>query len=303
MNLFVYLITKYVDKSKNHNIIVTEGSYYSKGEIFMDHTIELLTRFGLTASEAKVYVSLLQMDASTGYKISGKSGVARSKVYNILSSLVERGFVFKSKDQRPLYSALPVDELTIKLNSERKKDIKTINNDLSKIGPEQDSGSMWSINDYDQAFEKILFQINSAKKSLYVQIYSEDLSDEIVKALSDAEQRLHDFVVILFSDHHRYTLPFRRFYKHYFEADKISDYGGRWINVVSDSQEVVYGKLPNNAKNVDLIWTKNNSMVFMAKEYVLHDAYNLRTLNSLNKEAHQVFGPNLEGVRNIYFDK
>lgn len=43
-------------------------------------------------------------------------------------------------------------------------------------------------------------------------------------------------------------------------------------------------------------------MVFMAQEYVLHDAYNLRTLNKLDKEAREVFGADLADVRNIYFD-
>jgi len=72
---------------------------------------------------------------------------------------------------------------------------------------------------------------------------------------------------------------------------------------VSDSNAVTYGKLPNDSGNTDVIWTQNSSMVFLAQEYVLHDAYNLRTLTILHDEAEEKFGSNLEGVRNIYFDK
>jgi len=269
----------------------------------MESVTELLSKFGLTNSEAKVYVSLLQMDASTGYKISGKAGIARSKVYNVLSSLTSKGLVLQSKDEKSLYTALPVEELVSKLQRDSKQDIEGIHKSLKNLRPDDNSSLIWSVNSYDQVFEKALFQIRNAKESLYVQIYSEDLTDELAQALADAESRLHKFVVILFSNHHRYNLPFRRFYKHFFEADKILDYGGRWINVVSDSNAVTYGKLPNDSGNTDVIWTQNSSMVFLAQEYVLHDAYNLRTLTILHDEAEEKFGSNLEGVRNIYFDK
>lgn len=268
----------------------------------MESVVELLSKFGLTNSEAKVYVSLLQMDASTGYKISGKSGIARSKVYNILSSLVERGLVMQSKEEKPLYTALPVDELVAKLKHESTQDIEGIKDALSNVGPDKGTGSIWSLGKYEQVFDKIIYQVQNAQDSLYIQIYSEDLTDELIEALSAAESRLHKFVLILFSNHHRYNLPFDRFYKHFFEADKESDYGGRWVNCVSDKNTVTYGKLPENSQNVDVIWTQNSSMVFLAQEYVVHDAYNLRTLNALHDSAQKVFGKTLEGVRDIYLE-
>jgi len=268
----------------------------------MESVTELLSKFGLTSSESKVYISLLQMDASTGYKVSGKSGVARSKVYNILTTLVNKGLVLQSKDENSLYTALPVEELIAKLQFDSAKNIEGIHEALANLGPEKDSGSIWAIGSYQQVFDKILFQINHATDSLYVQIYSEDLTDEVIAALADAENRLHKFVVILFSNHHRYDLPFRRFYKHFFETDKVLDYGGRWINVVSDANAVTYGKIPSNAEDVDVIWTQNSSMVFLAQEYILHDAYNLRTLSVLQDKAEEQFGTDLEGVRDIYFD-
>ncbi|APU71239.1 hypothetical protein [Companilactobacillus crustorum] len=72
--------------------------------------------------------------------------------------------------------------------------------------------------------------------------------------------------------------------------------------MVSDGEEVTYGKLPKKSVNTGVVTTKNSSMVFLAQEYVLHDAYNLRTLSMLKSEAQKKFGNDLEGVRNIYFD-
>lgn len=101
----------------------------------MESVTELLSKFGLTNSEAKVYVSLLQMDASTGYKISGKAGIARSKVYNVLSSLTSKGLVLQSKDEKSLYTALPVEELVSKLQRDSKQDIEGIHKSLKNCVP------------------------------------------------------------------------------------------------------------------------------------------------------------------------
>lgn len=268
----------------------------------MDHEIALLNNFGITNNEAKVYISLLQMDASTGYKISKSSGVPRSKIYNILSSLEEKGLVLRSADETPLYKSLPVSELVSKLKNDSKADIDSIQSALSGLGTVTQRESIWMIDSYAQVFERVLYQINNAKKSLYIQIYSEDLTPEIITSLAEAEKRFHKFVVILFSNSQQYSLPFERYYKHFFETDKTLDYGGKWVNVVSDGEEVTYGKLPQKSKNTGVITTKNSSMVFLAQEYVLHDAYNLRSLSALKPEAQKIFGSDLEGVRDIYFD-
>lgn len=269
----------------------------------MDQEISLLNHFGITNNEAKVYITLLQMDASTGYKISKASGIPRSKIYTLLSSLEEKGLILKSADETPLYKSLPVNELISKLKNDSKEHIEDIKDALMNLGTVTQRESIWLIDSYEQVFEKVLYQINTAEKSLFIQIYSEDLDPEIIKALAEAEKRLHKFVVILFSNHQQYSLPFKRYYKHFFESDKTLDYGGKWINIVSDGDEVTYGKLPEDSSNTGVVTTKNSSMVFLAQEYVLHDAYNLRTLSILDDEAKKKFGEDLEGVRNIYFDE
>lgn len=269
----------------------------------MDKEISLLNNFGITNNEAKVYITLLQMDASTGYKISKSSGIPRSKIYNLLSSLEEKGLILKSADETPLYKSLSVNELISKLKNDSKEHIDDIKDALADLGTVTQPESIWLIDSYEQVFEKVLYQIENAQESLYIQIYSEDLSPELINALATAEKRLHKFVVILFSNHHHYSLPFKRYYKHFFEADKTLDYGGKWVNIISDGNEVTYGKLPEKASNTGVVTTRNSSMVFLAQEYVLHDAYNLRTLSLLDADAEKVFGKDLEGVRNIYFDK
>ena len=53
-----------------------------------ESTINLLNKTGLTDGEAKVYLALLQNGGSSGYEASKQAGVPRSKIYNLLESLV-----------------------------------------------------------------------------------------------------------------------------------------------------------------------------------------------------------------------
>ena len=209
----------------------------------------------------------------------------------------------QSEDKSAIYAPVAANEIIERLKKQSKTNIEKLQQSLEGLTAKQVDTSIWQLPDYQQVIEKAIFQIEHAKKSLYVQVYSEDLSDELVAALTAAQKRLHEFVVILFSQHQHYELPFRRLYKHYFEADKVLDYGGRWLNVVADGQAAVFGRLPESLQQTGVVYTRNPSMVFLAQEYVLHDAYCLRTLQRLHEPAQKAFGTDLEGVRNIYFNE
>jgi len=74
----------------------------------MKSIIYLLREFNFTESEAKVYVALLENGACTGYEVSKLSGVARSKIYNVLEALLQRGAITDSQgDKTILYRANP----------------------------------------------------------------------------------------------------------------------------------------------------------------------------------------------------
>jgi predicted transcriptional regulator len=269
----------------------------------MNEKIKLLMHFGLTENEARVYLTMLQIKPTTGYQISKRSGISRSKIYSILASLVEKNYVLQSEDKSAIYAPVAINEIIESLKKQSQINIEKLQQSLGRLTVEQTDTSIWQLPDYQQVIEKATFQIEHAQKSLYVQIYSEDLSEELIAALTAAQNRLHEFVVILFSQHQHYKLPFRRFYKHYFAADKVLDYGGRWLNVVADGQAAVFGRLPEDSLQTGVVYTQNPSMIFLAQEYVLHDAYCLRTLQQLHGPAQKVFGKDLEGVRKIYFNK
>lgn len=91
--------------------------------------IETLIDFGLSEKEAKVYISLLELEIATVGEIAKKSDVNRSSVYVVLELLKKRGFVTTSGDKTVLhYIAVSpevilknAEDLAVKQNEIRKK--------------------------------------------------------------------------------------------------------------------------------------------------------------------------------------
>ncbi len=67
----------------------------------MESVVEKLRKVGLTEYEAKAYPSLLNTQLSTATQVSEKSGVPRTKIYSVLESLRNKGWVH-------VYSGVPL---------------------------------------------------------------------------------------------------------------------------------------------------------------------------------------------------
>ena len=59
----------------------------------MDDVIKHLMRLGLTEYEARAYVATVSLGEGTVNEISRESGVPRSRAYDVMERLAEKGFV------------------------------------------------------------------------------------------------------------------------------------------------------------------------------------------------------------------
>jgi len=84
----------------------------------MESVVKKLQKVGLTEYEAKVYLSLLSDHLNSATKISEKSGVPRTRVYSVLESLENKGWIriysgipllFKAVDPREVFEKIQKD--------------------------------------------------------------------------------------------------------------------------------------------------------------------------------------------------
>ncbi len=273
--------------------------YFSWRRRPINNLIHLLGKFNFTESEAKAYMTLLQNGPSTGYEISKISGIPRSKIYNLLETLIGKGVVLCTKNTNPVYyNAIPAEELAKNLKQDYDSAILEIKEGLKTFDSQMNLEYVWFIRGYKNIFNKYKNILQDTKEELHIQIWKEDLK-HIHKELKTVENKGVKMLVILYGADKNEDIGIKNVYKHGFEKEKLQEMGGRWITLVSDSKEVLFGHI-QNPQQAEVIWTESKPLVLLAKEYVKHDAYFYRLMGALGNAVEETFGSDLSDVREIY---
>ena len=157
---------------------------------------QLLGHLGFSEYEAKTYLALLNKSPLTGYAIARMSGVPRSKIYEVLGSLVERGDVFISCGEPVQYAPKAPDDL---ITSRRKMVEKQLDDAARGLQEFADQNTptdlLWDIRGREEIFFRINEVIGRAKHQLLMQFFDEDLSeveDQLEKAAARGVENFRD---------------------------------------------------------------------------------------------------------------
>ncbi len=105
--------------------------------------IENLKEFGLNSDEAYIYIELLKNGSSTSYSLHKNTGIGRSIIYKLLSSLVLKNLVsLEETSSSKIYSAFPYKNLSNLVEVKEaevesmKKSLDNVFDNLSSIAKE-----------------------------------------------------------------------------------------------------------------------------------------------------------------------
>jgi HTH-type transcriptional regulator, sugar sensing transcriptional regulator len=112
------------------------GSFKYKKPFRKPMKLELLEEIGLTKSEIKVYLALLELGSSTTGPMVDKSGAASSKIYEILDRLIQKGLVsYAIKAGTKHFEAADPKRL-LDYMKEKEQKLKQQEKELTKLLPE-----------------------------------------------------------------------------------------------------------------------------------------------------------------------
>jgi sugar-specific transcriptional regulator TrmB len=96
--------------------------------------VRLLNDYGLSLYEARTYFTLLTVGRAKVLEITRKASVPQSKSYEVLESLIDKGFVELTRAERPKeYSAKALDEVTDFVAKERERQIRRMEANEAKL--------------------------------------------------------------------------------------------------------------------------------------------------------------------------
>ena len=95
--------------------------------------LERLQRLGLTSYEARAYLALLRRDSSTAAETARLAGLPRQRVYDVLSSLVEKGLASTKPGKAVKYSATPPEHALESLMTQHRQQLAELERDTSSM--------------------------------------------------------------------------------------------------------------------------------------------------------------------------
>lgn len=110
------MLTKILTTSINYAIIV----------FMKNNLLENLVEIGLSANEAKIYLSALNLGKATISDLARKSAIKRTSIYQYLANLMQQGLVFKSTQGKKPYYFAEAPEKLIKILDRKKNKIEQI---------------------------------------------------------------------------------------------------------------------------------------------------------------------------------
>lgn len=269
----------------------------------MDKLIDGLKEIGLNTYESKVYIALLKKHPATGYEISKIANIPQSRTYDTLKTLEQKKIIITTNTKPAEYSPVKPKEITKRYKRKMLSTIDFLENHLPNIKDSYNEPVL-NFTGKDNIQEKILDAIRSAEKEIYLEIWSKDFQyfeDELLKAYDRN-------VEIRIVGYDNLKSNFGLIYEHPFSKNIENLLDGRLIILSIDDNIGILGRIHNNNETVEnILWTQNKDMLFLIKEFIIHDMYLLDIQGNMLEELKYSYGKGFKrlhdkilGTNNIY---
>lgn len=261
----------------------------------MADLVEKLKEIGFNSYEAKVYIALLKKYPATGYEVSKLANIPQARTYDTLKVLEEKNVVVTTNSKPVSYTPVKPKQI---LSSYQKKMNSTLNY-LEKHLPEVKENytePVITLNEKHTIHNKIIDIIQNAKKEIYLEIWSQDFK-LFEQDLLDAYNRNVEIRIVGYDN---FNSRFGMIFEHAFAKDIELSLGGRMIILTVDDSLAILGNLSstkNINENLNVIYTQNPNIVFIVKEFIVHDMYLIDIEENLIEQMKYVYGKGFKRLK------
>jgi sugar-specific transcriptional regulator TrmB len=173
----------------------------------MINAVEKLQRVGLTEYEAKTYLALLNTHLSTATGVSEKSGVPRTKIYSVLESLKNKGWVRVYSGVPMLFKAVEPMAVFDKVKEDYSLFLASVQSTLSEEA--KDMKEKFVIKKFDTGLDSLkqeiakakTVEINNATTNFLKKVSDSFASDALIRVLLfPGELKITDLLHAEFKD-------------------------------------------------------------------------------------------------------
>lgn len=259
----------------------------------MNDIIESLKEIGLNSYEAKVYVALLKKYPATGYEVAKLADIPQSRAYDTLKSLENDKIVTSSGEKPQTFTPVKPKELTKRFRRKVESNLDFLEKNLPDVKNDYNE-PIHPISGSSDIRAKMIEIIKSAKHDIYLEIWAQDFK-YIEQYLFDAYDRGLDIKIVGYDN---IQAPFGTIFNHKNGRELEHSLGGRMIFMIADGAEGVFGKVDKK-----VIWTKNPDIIFLLKEFIVHDMYLLDVEENFPEQLKYFYGAGLKRLKDKILSK
>ena len=135
---------------------------------------------------------------------------------------------------------------------------------------------------------------NNAEKEIYMEIWAKDFK-QLESALRDAYDRGLDIKIVGYDTLQTVA---GTVFQHASGREIEYSLGGRMIFIAADNAEGLFGKTENTKHNdAQVIWTKNEDIVFLLKEFIVHDMYLIDIQQQFPEQLKYFYGAGMKRLK------
>lgn len=259
----------------------------------MDEVIESLKELGFNSYEAKVYLALLKKYPATGYEVSQISDVPQARAYDTLKALEKQKVVIANTSKPVTYTPIKPGELTKRYKRKITSTLDFLDKNLPNVKDDY-TEPILSISGSANIREKLIEIIKNTTKEIYLEIWSQDFKF-IEPYLLDAYNRGVEIKIVGYDN---FRSNFGLVYEHGSAKEIEQSLEARMVILAADNSEGIIGNAYSDRNEIShVVWTKNTGIVFLIKEFIVHDMYLLDVEEHLSEQMKIVYGKNMKKLR------
>lgn len=228
----------------------------------------LLREFSFSQYEASCYLALTTNHPSNGSQLSRLSGIARSRIYDVLRSLTAKGLVFEV--DKGMYVPLPFDELKRKLRERFESGITELEEQLRELTQRTEYEYILTLTGYRAAMTKAADLIDRAKWEIYLRVFPETY-DRLAKNIHRAHNRGVGIRLVAMGPIEN---PPGKVINHPEQEGLSERIGGESFDLITDRNEALMAIFETGKRESSPVtWTKNDWFVLTIRDSLRHDFY------------------------------
>ncbi|WP_457553145.1 TrmB family transcriptional regulator [Desulfobacula sp.] len=223
---------------------------------------------GLSDYALTAYIALCANHPVNGSQLSRQSGIPRARIYDVLETLMAKGFVIESN--KGMYTPIPSDEFIRRMRQNFETALSSLKKKLKNARQTPEKDVIWTIKGHTAAMDKALDMIENARDEIYIRMSPEESRHLDSKLLTAESRGVQVKYISMEPDQKKFKCQII----HPVPSPGEKDSNARFFDIVVDREEILCGMfIEGDNKGSVINWGQNKRFVLSGRDSLRHDFF------------------------------